>query len=94
MDNPQPSSKLQQCNMSAVHRLNVGGSRVRGLRYSRALCESKVDHCCTHRLSLLPIEWLSEPLGSASGSRQRHLVAENLCKLGHLEEVKVITRYL
>jgi hypothetical protein len=32
-------------------------------------------------------------LGLASGSRQRHPVAENLIKLGHLEEVKVVTRF-
>jgi hypothetical protein len=27
------------------------------------------------------------------GSRQRHPLAEKLIKLGHLEEVKVITRF-
>jgi hypothetical protein len=27
------------------------------------------------------------------GSRKRHLVAEKLVKLGHLEEVKVVTRF-
>jgi hypothetical protein len=29
----------------------------------------------------------------ASGSRQRHLVAEKFDELGHLEEVKVVTRF-
>ncbi len=48
---------------------------------------------CTHRPSLLPIEWLSETSGLALGSRQRHPVAEKLVKLGHLEEVKVVTRF-
>ena len=52
-----------------------------------------VIKCCTHRPSLLPIEWLSEVFGLASGSRKRHLVAEKLNELGHLEEVKVVTRF-
>ncbi len=47
----------------------------------------------THRPSLLPIEWLSETSGLALGSRQRHPIAEKLVKLGHLEEVKVVTRF-
>jgi hypothetical protein len=29
----------------------------------------------------------------ALGSRQRHPIAEKLIKLGHLEEVKVVTRF-
>ncbi len=48
---------------------------------------------CTHRPSLLPIEWLSEALGLAQRGRQRPLRAGNLVKLGHLEEVKVVTRF-
>ena len=47
---------------------------------------------CTHRPSLLPIEWLSETSGSALFGRQRPSSAEKLVKLGHLEEVKVVTR--
>ena len=43
--------------------------------------------------SLLPIEWLSEALGLAQRGRQRPLRAGNLVKLGHLEEVKVVTRF-
>ncbi|KAJ3991019.1 hypothetical protein F5050DRAFT_1582134, partial [Lentinula boryana] len=56
-------------------------------------CVDYVPALCTHRPSLLPIEWLSEVSGLASRSRQRHLVAEKLIKLGHLEEVKVVTRF-
>jgi hypothetical protein len=52
-----------------------------------------VPALCTHRPSLLPIEWLSEVSGSAPGSWQRLPVAEKLIKLGHLEEVKVVTRF-
>ena len=36
-------------------------------RYHRGMSEK----CCTHRPSLLPIEWLSEALGLAHGCRQR-----------------------
>ena len=47
---------------------------------------------CTHRPSLLPIGWLSEDSGLAPDSRQLQLGAGNGFKLGHLEEVKVVTR--
>ncbi len=63
---------------------------------SKRESSARVDYVpalCTHRPSLLPIEWLSETSGSALGSRKRHLVAEKLVKLGHLEEVKVVTRF-
>ena len=63
---------------------------------SKRESSARVDYVpalCTHRPSLLPIEWLSEVFGSALGSRQRHLIAEKLIKLGHLEEVKVVTRF-
>ena len=49
---------------------------------------------CTHRPSLLPIEWLSEAFGLAPGGRQRPPRAGKFVKLGHLEEVKVVTRFL
>ena len=49
-------------------------------------------NCCTHRPSLLPIEWLSETSGLASRRGQLQLDAEKLVKLGHLEEVQVVTR--
>ena len=57
-------------------------------------CVDYVPALCTHRLSLLPIEWLSESLGLIAASPQGHMVVENLGKLGHLEEVQVITRFL
>jgi hypothetical protein len=52
-----------------------------------------VPALCTHRPSLLPIEWLSEALGLAQEGWQRPPRAGNLVKLGHLEEVKVVTRF-
>ncbi|KAF9020081.1 hypothetical protein BDP27DRAFT_1250535 [Rhodocollybia butyracea] len=52
-------------------------------------CVDYVPALCTHRPSLLPIEWLSEVSELAMGSRQRHLVVEKLIKLGHLEENSV-----
>jgi hypothetical protein len=56
-------------------------------------CVDYVPALCTHRPSLLPIEWLSEALGLAQEGRQRPSRAGNLVKLGHLEEVKVVTRF-
>ncbi|KAF9648908.1 hypothetical protein BDM02DRAFT_3179968 [Thelephora ganbajun] len=53
-----------------------------------------VPALCTHCLSLLPIEWLSEVFGLASEGWKQPTVAEKLIKLGHLEEVKVVTRFL
>src|ERR1700710_3298454 len=55
-------------------------------------CVDYVPALCTHRPSLLPIEWLSEAFGLAQRGRQRPLRAGKLSKLGHLEEVKVVTR--
>src|SRR5947209_20269851 len=55
-------------------------------------CVDYVPALCTHRPSLLPIEWLSEASGLAQRGRQRPLRAGKLSKLGHLEEVKVVTR--
>ncbi|CAG8663273.1 15351_t:CDS:2, partial [Acaulospora morrowiae] len=52
-----------------------------------------VPALCTHRPSLLPIEWLSETLESGFRNRQRILSSEKFVKLGHLEEVKVVTRF-
>jgi hypothetical protein len=43
-----------------------------------------VPALCTHRPSLLPIEWLSETSGLAVGSSQEHPTAEKLNELGHL----------
>jgi hypothetical protein len=56
-------------------------------------CVDYVPALCTHRPSLLPIEWLSEAFGLAPGGRQRPPRAGKLSKLGHLEEVKVVTRF-
>ena len=53
-------------------------------------CVDYVPALCTHRPSLLPIEWLSEAFGSSLAAR---LGFEKLVKLGHLEEVKVVTRF-
>src|ERR1700723_4619577 len=55
-------------------------------------CVDYVPALCTHRPSLLPIEWLSESFGLAQRGWQRPLRAGKLSKLGHLEEVKVVTR--
>ena len=63
---------------------------------SKRESSARVDYVpalCTHRPSLLPIEWLSEAFGSAQGGRQRPPRAEKFVKLGHLEEVKVVTRF-
>ena len=56
-------------------------------------CVDYVPALCTHRPSLLPIEWLSEAFGLAQGGGQPPPRAEKLVKLGHLEEVKVVTRF-
>src|SRR5689334_25222517 len=55
-------------------------------------CVDYVPALCTHRPSLLPIEWLSEAFGLTRGGRQRPPWDGKLSKLGHLEEVKVVTR--
>ncbi len=63
---------------------------------SKRESSARVDYVpalCTHRPSLLPIEWLSEISGLALGSWRRPPFAEKLIKLGHLEEVKVVTRF-
>ena len=63
---------------------------------SKRESSARVDYVpalCTHRPSLLPIEWFSETSGSASGTGQLEPKAENLVKLDHLEEVKVVTRF-
>ena len=62
---------------------------------SKRESSARVDYVpalCTHRPSLLPIEWLSETSGLVACDRQRKRAAEKLVKLGHLEEVQVVTR--
>ena len=59
-----------------------------------AACVDYVPALCTHRPSLLPIEWLSEEPGfspslPAMGGKDEEKSSE-LC---HLEEVKVVTRF-
>ena len=55
-------------------------------------CVDYVPALCTHRPSLLPIEWLSELSGLLHvGATQRANGKE--IKLDHLEEVKVVTRF-
>src|SRR5258708_30206738 len=56
-------------------------------------CVDYVPALCTHRPSLLTIEWLSEAFGLAQGGRQRPRRAGKFVKLGHLEEVKAETRF-
>ena len=62
---------------------------------SKRESSARVDYVpalCTHRPSLLPIEWLSETSGLEARFWQQQRAAEKLVKLGHLEEVKVVTR--
>ncbi|PMD28725.1 hypothetical protein K444DRAFT_649065 [Hyaloscypha bicolor E] len=67
-------------------------TRIPSKRKSSA-CADYVPALCTHRPSLLPIEWLSEAFGLAQGEWQHSPRAGKLFKLGHLEEVKVVTRF-
>src|ERR1700684_1672746 len=62
-------------------------------RHKSPACADYVPALCTHRPSLLPIEWLSEAFGLAQEGWQRSARAGKLVKLGHLEEVKVVTRF-
>src|SRR5436190_21607992 len=61
-------------------------------KYESSARADYVPALCTHRPSLLPIEWLSEAFGLAQRGGQLPLRAGKLSKLGHLEEVKVVTR--
>ncbi len=59
-----------------------------------AACVDYVPALCTHRPSLLPIEWFSEISGLVPPSPAMDTVdIEKLIKLDHLEEVKVVTRF-
>ena len=54
----------------------------------------QVDTLCTHRPSLLPIEWFSEIIGQKTWQLATVDVHFwKTIKLGHLEEVKVVTRF-
>ncbi|KAE9362521.1 hypothetical protein N431DRAFT_358623 [Stipitochalara longipes BDJ] len=63
-------------------------TRIPSKRKSSA-CADYVPALCTHRPSLLPIEWLSEAFGLAQGEWQHSPRAGKLFKLGHLEENSV-----
>ena len=57
-------------------------------------CVDYVPALCPHRPSLLPIEWFSEIIGQITW--QLATVDVHIwktIKLGHLEEVKVVTRF-
>ncbi|POG60738.1 hypothetical protein GLOIN_2v1466219 [Rhizophagus irregularis DAOM 181602=DAOM 197198] len=58
-------------------------------KYKSLACADYVPALCTHRPSLLPIEWLSEAFGLIFGDWQQTLGFEKLDKLGHLEENSV-----
>src|SRR4029450_2157952 len=55
-------------------------------------CVDYVPALCTHRPSLLPLEWLSEGSGLAQRGGALPPRAVKRPQLGHLEEVKVVTR--
>ncbi|KUJ06145.1 hypothetical protein LY89DRAFT_603779 [Mollisia scopiformis] len=63
-------------------------TRIPSKRKSSA-CADYVPALCTHRPSLLPIEWLSEAFGLAQIEWQHSIRAGKLSKLGHLEENSV-----
>ena len=83
-----------ECSSSWGQTIGIVGLE-RGIPSKRksSACVDYVPALCTHRPSLVPIEWLSEASGSAQRRGQLHLRAENLVKLGHLEELKVVTRF-
>ena len=62
---------------------------------SKRESSARVDYVpalCTHRPSILPIEWLSEAFGGGLLAARPSEILK-LDKLGHLEEVKVVTRF-
>ena len=69
--------------------------RERGIpsKYGSSTRVDYVPALCTHRPSLLPIEWFSEILGSGLAREQSCTRSEKKFKLDHLEEVKVVTRF-
>ena len=56
-------------------------------------CADYVPALCTHRPSLLPIEWFSEVIRFVSVRWQHITDVEKIIELDHLEEVKVVTRF-
>jgi hypothetical protein len=57
-------------------------------RHKSSACADYVPALCTHRPSLLPIEWFGEPFGLHT-----FIVSGKLVKPYHLEEGKVVTRF-
>jgi hypothetical protein len=60
---------------------------------SKRESSARVDYVpalCTHRPSLLPIEWFSEVFGLIIPLKS---MIRKMIKLDHLEEVKVVTRF-
>ena len=56
--------------------------------------EKGKSYLCTHRPSLLPIEWFSKVLGLLPKWHESVVsVCEKTTKLEHLEEAKVVTRF-
>ena len=70
----------------------IGHERGIPSKYESSARVDYVPALCTHRPSLLPIEWLSETSGLVVSGPQGLETVEKLVKLGHLEEVKVVTR--
>ncbi len=52
-----------------------------------------VPALCTHRPSLLPIEWSGETIRDCSQLRQLKSEGSKIIKSYHLEEGEVVTRY-
>ena len=52
-----------------------------------------VPALCTHRPSLLPIEWFSESHGPMAAVASAAAVVGKWFKLDYLEEAKVVTRF-
>ena len=62
---------------------------------SKRESSTRIDYVpalCTHRPSLLPIEWLSELSGLLRVGATQHANGKEI-KLDHVEEVKVVTRF-
>ena len=56
-------------------------------------CVDYVPAFCTHRPSLEPIEWFSEVSGLCLLECLHSFGRGKLNKLGHLEDLKVVTRF-
>ena len=61
-------------------------------KHRSSACAEYVPALCTHRPSLLPIEWFSKVNGSTA-NRCKLFAVGKLAELDHLEEVQVVTRF-